>query len=218
MKITINNIEINIVQAKLKDWLMLSDIMHEISKEKTLKNYYKVAELIYTYNSVGCKNSSIDWHTISWIDTVSVFSELIKINRIKKKFPIFSAEETSTKEKSDEDVPWTYIGRTWYLWAHLLASSYSWKISEIEELEVEEAVPLIQEILADKQLTKEFQWSMSEIAYPYNSTTKKSVFSPLHRPEWMKPKVKQIKKIKVRKDFVPVGNVIDLGKMKEHIK
>jgi len=71
---------------------------------------------------------------------------------------------------------------------------------------------LIQEILTDDQLEKEFAHSLSEVAYEYSSQTKKSHKVPLDRPVWMRPKfIKAEKKIKIPANLIPIGNTINLS-------
>jgi hypothetical protein len=63
----------------------------------------------------------------------------------------------------------------------------------------------------EEQLDKEWTYSLSEIAFPYNSSTKKSEYKPLDRPEWMLPiSPKQLPVIKMRKDMMPMGNIVDM--------
>jgi hypothetical protein len=64
-------------------------------------------------------------------------------------------------------------------------SKYGWTLENTENLYFNDAIAYIQEILIDEQLDKEWQWSLSEIAYQYNDALKKSEFKPLPRPSWM---------------------------------
>jgi len=64
-------------------------------------------------------------------------------------------------------------------------------------------------MLVDDQLEKEWEWSLSELAYSYNSSTKKSEFKELPRPDWMDGKeIEEIKLIKIPKSMMPVGQVV----------
>ena len=99
------------------------------------------------------------------------------------------------------------------MWVNILAERYGWTFDTISNLDTDVALALIQEILTDKQLEKEFLWGMSEIAYPYNSQTKESKFSPLQRPYWMKAAPQEIKMVRIRKSMLPVGNVQDVSGM-----
>lgn len=80
--------------------------------------------------------------------------------------------------------------------------------NQTSELDPDDGVALLQEILTDDQLEKEWQWSLSEIAYPYNPDTKKSEFKNLPRPVWMQKEIrKPVKQIKIPASMLPVGIV-----------
>jgi hypothetical protein len=83
---------------------------------------------------------------------------------------------------------------------------------------VETVFQLAQEILVDKQLEREFLWSMSEIAYPYNKSTKRSEFKELTRPEFMWQKASEPKRFKIPVRLMPMGDVKDVGGMSEYIQ
>jgi hypothetical protein len=213
--IKIGNKDIELSKVKLKMWLLMADVLSEYEEAKKEKNFIHMAECMYKYLDMGIKDVDIVWRDAPWIDTVSVFIALNKVNRLNIKFPIFSAD---AKKQSKSGIDIEYPNRTWYLWMNLIASAYHWGMDTIAQLDVEDAIPLIQEIFIDQQYKREWEWSLSEIAYPYNSSTKKSKYVPLERPSWMTSHVAAPMKTLIRKDFMPVGNVIDLGKMGEHIK
>jgi hypothetical protein len=110
----------------------------------------------------------------------------------------------STKEEES----WDYEGRTWYLYAHMLASEFGWSLDEIAELDVDDAFALLQEILISSQLEKEWQWSMSDKSYGKDKNTGEWRYFNLPRPPWMEDKPKEPKKIMIPKSLLPVGNVI----------
>jgi hypothetical protein len=83
--------------------------------------------------------------------------------------------------------------------------------------DVDVALAHIQEILTDEQLEREFYWGTSEIAYPYNPTTKQSKFSPLTRPYFMAAPAPQLKRIQIPRGLMPVGEGIDSGGMEKYI-
>ena len=112
---------------------------------------------------------------------------------------------------------WDYEGRTWYSWVHDLAHAYGWSMEYIAELDIDDASSLLQELIIDDQLEKEFYWMTSEIAYPYNESSKKSEFKPLDRPIWMRDEIRSIKEgkdqtVRILKEHLPVGNIIKLYK------
>jgi hypothetical protein len=111
---------------------------------------------------------------------------------------------TPSNEKQ-EDAEWSYDGRTWHLYSHMLAKSYGWTLEYISCLRIEEGLAKIQEILTDEQLEREFYYGLSEAAYSYDSRSKTSKFNPLPRPHWMRKRMKEIKKFPIPAAMLPVG-------------
>lgn len=110
-------------------------------------------------------------------------------------------------KKSD----WDYEGRSWMYFSHLLANAYGWTLEYIAEMDVNEAIGQIQEILTSEYLDQEFTHSLSEVSYTYNKNTKKSDYKPLPRPYWMRPVSQPTKKVRIRRDMLPMGHVVDVS-------
>lgn len=144
----------------------------------------------------------------SWENTV--FS-LIEATRLQpdKNLPFLK----DAPKEGGKPADWDYDGREWAYWSHLIAKTYGWTLEYIGELDVNEALARVQEILTDEQLEREFYYGLSEIAYPYNKSTKQNHFKPLGRPYWMKPVTAPIQKTMIRKDMLPVGLVNDVSGM-----
>lgn len=108
--------------------------------------------------------------------------------------------------------PYEYPDRVWAHWMHKLASRYGWTRDQVFELWPEEAAVYMQEIMVAEYDEAEERRALSELSYSYDKQSKTSRFIPLPRPGWMAgreaPKLRRI-----RKDMLPVGNVIDLEKM-----
>lgn len=119
--------------------------------------------------------------------------------------------------KSDRESDAEYKGRTWNYFSHLLASAYGWTLEYIAGLDVNEALGHIQEVLTKEYLDQEFQHSLSEVAYVYNKSTKKSDYKPLPKPYWMRPIAKPIKRFRIKRSLLPVGYVIDSSGMAEQL-
>lgn len=138
-----------------------------------------------------------------WVKLISAFYFCISKNP-QVKLPI-----TQPTNENHKDEPWDYPERTWYLYAHMIAESYGWSLEYISQLKVEDALAIIQEILVDEQLEHEFYYGLSEVAYPYNASTKKSDFKPLSRPGWMRPRVEpdKIQRTQIPRSLMPVGVV-----------
>jgi hypothetical protein len=195
-------------KAHLKLWLQLSDTYEKFLQASKESSYLMMAEAIYEYLGVAL-GGIFNWHEVAWFDTVSTFAELVKLNVPTLAVPLMSSKGEKEKEKK----PWEYKERSWYAWAHIFISNYGWSIEYVAELEIEDAVALLQEIELDEQFKHEFTWQLSEIAYPYNNATRKSEFKPLPRPDWMLPHNKEIKKVMIPRSMLPMGVVENLSGM-----
>jgi hypothetical protein len=111
-------------------------------------------------------------------------------------------------EEGKETLTWDYPNRSWWSLCRLLTKEFGWSVEYVENLDVATAMHIIQEVLIEEQLDKEWQWLLSERAVKYNEGTKKYEPNPLPRPNWMRPIPKQPKKIMIRKDMMPVGIII----------
>lgn len=119
--------------------------------------------------------------------------------------------------KNSKKTDWEYEGRTWHRMSHLLSDSYGWTLEYIAEMDVNEALGHVQEILTQDYLDKEFNRSLSEVCYEYNKSTKKSTFRASPVPYWMRPPSKPIKRFRIKRSLLPVGNVIDVSGMAEQV-
>jgi len=206
---TIDGREYNYSRPKLKLWLQLDELNLEIRKAITKKDFLSMSALICKYLVTAFSDSNLeDWQNCTWKDTVSIFTEVLLFSTPDLDIPL----SNSNKNKI-EKVVWDYPGRSWANWANMFAKSYGWTLEYIAELDVEEAFKLMQELLLDDQMDKEWSWALSEISYQYDEVTKKSTFKPLSRPYWMLPTPEAPKKVKILSILMPVGNVIDLSKM-----
>lgn len=145
------------------------------------------------------------------------------------KTPVFSLMDGFEKFNPDASLPilrpskesktsdWEYKGRSWNYFSHLLADAYGWTLEYIADLDINEALGHIQEVLTEDYLDREFQHSLSEVAYIYNKSTKKSEYKPLPLPYWMRPASKPIKRFRIRRDMLPVGYVIDSSGMADQV-
>lgn len=119
----------------------------------------------------------------------------------------------SPKAKKESD--WEYKGRSWNYFSHLLADAYGWTLEYIAELDVNEALGHIQEVLTSEHLEHEFYHSLSEVAFAYNKSTKKSDYKPLTRPYWMLPVAKPLRKFRIPKSLLPLGVGVDMSGLPE---
>jgi len=115
-------------------------------------------------------------------------------------------KDNNRREKEEERERWEYDGRYVIQWIDLLAKEYGWTYDYISNLDINLVAHLIQEILVNDQLEKEWQYSLTEIAYKYDSGSKKSSLVPLNRPYWMRKEADAvIKTTKIKKSLLPHG-------------
>ena len=205
--VTIGENDYEISRLRLKEWLYLEEAKLAIKDAIDKKDRDVLVASIFKYLSIAFSDCGIVWDTLPWLDVYVAFVSAQEVNQLQVRLPMLIIQS-----KNDKKQPWEYSGRMWYRWAHIFASQYGWDMNKIATLEPDDAVSLLQEIIVDEQLDREWEWSLTEIAYPYNENSKKSEFQPLERPEWMVVKTPtEIKKIRIRKDMLPIGNVIRLG-------
>ena len=192
-------------RVKFRRWTELEDLREQVARAAD-ENADEFPKKIYAYLSVALDVKEDEISGLSWIECVSLFYATHEKNLPSSTLPLVSVK---VKESKHVKIEWDYPGRTWYLYAHLLANAYGWTLDVIGELEINDALALIQEVLTDEQLEREFLWGMSEVAYPYNKSTKQSKYHPLPRPNWMLPEVQEIKKVKIPKSMMPQGLILD---------
>lgn len=164
--------------------------------------------------AVSPSPSGVEWDKVPWYEFLEIYSKAIEINSPKLEFPILRGSGGDTKKQ-----PWEYEGRSWYFWFNLFAKNYGWSEDEIANLDIDDALGLYQELQIDDQMDKEWEWGLSEIAYPYDASTKKQKYKPLQRPNWMMPMVpKQLPVVRMKKSHLPMGNIIDLQELERERK
>ena len=205
-EVTIGDVKITFKRLLLKEWTVLEEnkvVMQEAVKRKDFHGIFDtVSSCILT-----ASNAKVKWEDKPWFDMLQAYGEAIAINSPTKPFPILTSQE-----EKDDKLPWEYPGRIWYFWVNLFANTYGWTKEQVEVLDIDDAIGLYQETLIDDQLQKEWEWIGYDAAFPYNESTKKSVFKELIRPMWMMGITAKPKTIKMLKTLIPVGNVKSFNK------
>lgn len=183
-------------KAKLKRWFELEDIRRKI--QLATGQGKNVSELICSYLSVAI--CDLNWLKLPWTDIIEDYALALNIHRPEKNHKIFLSKEQS-KALTDDG--------SWYSWANLFANKFGWSLEYIAELDIDDAISLIQEILYSDQLEKEWEWGLSEKSVSYDKASGKGKFVPLKRPDWMVPTEiqKPAKSVKILKSMLPVGVV-----------
>lgn len=188
---------------RLRKWILL-----EAKKEQIIKAIGSGSDFpseLFSYLSIALGVSYERYKQADWTILVEAFYLCIS------KSPVLELPITTPSHETSKEESWDYPTRTWHLYSHLLAKSYGWTLEYISQLQVEEALSKIQEIIVDDQLSREFEYGLSEVAYHYDKNSKTSKFVPLPRPHWMRTKIQPIKRMLIPKSMLPVGNVISEG-------
>ena len=215
--IHLGDTEYSVERFRLRKWLELEDIRADIVKATEELSIDRFVESVYAYIFMGIGQEQsldrINLNHLPWFEVAAAYIEISAINVPRYAFPLLKAKV------EEEKVAWDYDGRTWYIWSHALASEYGWNLEYIAELDIDDAIALLQEIIVKDQLEKEFEYGLSEIAYVYDSNSGKSKFQPMGRPGWMEMlSAGTLKKVKFHKSMLPVGNVVHLGGMDEALE
>lgn len=191
------------LRARLGLFLKLERCLHDLREAIKQRNSGGVVSAIYRYLTTAT-NEAIDFSELNWFEILTAFFNVRGMNVVLIELPIL---KTRIEERASIS-PWDHPDRPFLMWIHLLAQNYGWSLTEIESLWPEDAAMYVQEILVDEQLIREWQYSLSSVAYPADSKGKVR-FKPLPRPSWMQKG--RPRKMKVLKELLPVGVIINLS-------
>jgi hypothetical protein len=204
--------ELKVKRANLCEWVRIGELQEEIGECLDNGNVIQAATDILEIIRISIPD--IDYSSRFWYDVSVLFQSVIAINAPSEKFPILKNFTEANKGGKRKKEAWDYRGRGWYFWLHTFAQKYGWDEKTIANLNIDDAVGLYQEIVLEDQMRHEWEWGLSEIAYSYDKTTKKSKLIPLPRPAWMavNPEKKQDPEVlRVNKAFMPMGNIVDIA-------
>lgn len=208
-KIKIGISEYTLVRLTLRGWAGLEKFKAQMDIAISKHDFKEIFSCMVSFieMAISPSPSGVEWYKLPWFDFVSIYSKAVELNSPTIEFPILRSSNGKEKKK----LPWEYEGRAWYFWLNLFAKHYGWHEEDIAKLDIDTAIGAYQEMSIDDQLEKEWEWGLSEMAYPFNKSTKKSEYKPLQRPSWMMPMVpKQLPVVKIKKSLLPVGNIIDV--------
>jgi len=212
VSIGVNGKSIDIKRANLRLWFNLEDVRSKLKEAAERGDTLAVSLLICSYLSVASDENIETFQDAPWEEVATAFVDVSALNSPRLQFPLFNNDDI----KPFDTVSWDYEGRLWYLWVHLLAKAYGWTEEYISELEIESGLAFIQEAMVEEQLRKEWEWSLTELAYEFNKNSKTSRLKPLPRPNWMRAVRKEIKKTKMLRMMLPFGLIENLSGMGLH--
>lgn len=192
------------LKYKFKQWIELEEIKGYIFRaaEETRVEF---PELVFDFLSAALFLDKKELATQKWSDVLGMFADVCKDLVPDQDIPILHAPKGNGAKEA-----WEYRGRTWYFYANKFAEKYGWELEYSADLSVKDALGLIQEMLVDEQLDREFQWGMSEASVTYDKLSQQTRPNPLPRPYFMaqaKEKDLPVQKIKIPKNLLPIGSV-----------
>lgn len=198
--------EFTATRARLGLYLRLEIIRSRLLKETKAKGGGEIADALFDYISLCVPELTREEFDASpWFEAINAFLTLATMNMIQDDFAILRHHRPS-----GPSAPWDYPERLRVSWIHLIADAYKWRLEEIENLFLEDAVAFAQEIEVSEQMRNEFLHSLSEVAYPYNEGTKKHHYKPLTRPLWMVMRDEESVKTMIPKWALPAGKIVTL--------
>lgn len=153
-------------RLNLHGWISLQIKKEEISQSGDIALVDKIFEFIHQGISLPLE----EYEMLPWYFIGEAFQFIDRLNSPSKDFPFLRPSEERPQETV---INWDYPGRTWYVWFNTFAKKFGWTKETIADLDIDDACGLMQEIVIDEQMEKEFLHSLSEISYPYNPSTKK---------------------------------------------
>ena len=195
------------LRLKLRSWLEFEQLQVESTKAIAIKDGKAYARCLIRLVAMASTCPEEEISTAPWYEAIEAINKTILVNQMRE-IPI-----TQVSSDPNEKKPvWEYEGRTWFWWWHFFAKEYGWNKEQVENLDIDEAISLLQECLLDRQFEREWEYGLSELAYPYDPTTKRGVFKPLSRPDWMTGRqqqaLKAMQKVRFKKSMLPVGGII----------
>lgn len=191
-------------QPKFRRWVTLEEQKNKILRAVE-ESSDEFPNHLFDFLSTALYLPSRYFRRAGWTKIIlALYKALAKLS-YKTELALF---EPSKDDKKDDSVSWNYEGRAWHLYAHLIAGKYGWSLEYISDLRLPVVLPLIQEILLDDQLNKEFLWTMSERSSYYDDKSKTSKLNPLPRPDWMNKHIDPAKELKITKiptKMMPMG-------------
>ena len=206
--ISLGGQEYEIFRARLGKYLLLQEAAASLQKagEAAAKGggSEPIAAAFAAYFNVYIPDlTQAQISTYSWVEIFSAMADISLLNNIEIDFAILKYQTDSGLP-----APWEYPERMRHYWVHVLAFAYKWSKEQIENIWPEEAFAYLQEIIAQDQQDREFEHSLSEVAYQYDSGTKKSRYKPLIRPAWMVLRDPNMMIMKIPAFLIPQGKIV----------
>jgi len=203
IKVRLNGREVSVSRARLGLFLKLEPYLRDLKNAVEQRDSGGVVLALHQY-LISAVEEQVNLGKANWLELLTAFFLIKRMNTVSVDLPMLMERIVAR----GPETPWDHPHRPFFMWVHLLATRYGWSLTEIESLWPEDAAMYVQEILVDEQLEREWEYSLSPVAYPADKKGKVR-FTPLTRPVWMRKAGPR--KTKIYKKLLPVGHIIDLS-------
>ena len=193
-----------IPRARLGLHLRLDKIAGEVEEAFVNRDSHQIADRMNAYLSI----CDLSVAPLSGFEQLMAYSTLTRLNTLQGAFAFQKQQAPDSKLPS-----YHYSGRYIAWWVHQLSWHYGWSRDDIMALWPEEAAAYLQEIMVQELDDFERIRSLSELSYSYDKATQKSRFIPTPKPNWMVDAGTVKKLFRIRRDMMPIGNIIELDKL-----
>jgi len=215
IKVQLRDKTITIYRAKFRDHLLLARLRKDFA-DCIRRDMATEAKAIFRLYFLTAGITEEMYESMDAKDALFVYLLLVELNSFKIELPFLTVNESDngdgTQDKKEEPLPYDYPDRQWAKWITFLAETFGWTRNDIFEMYPEEVACYMQEAIVITYFRREDERSLSKVSYKYDEGSKKYSFIPTPMPFWMsKELMKEETKVKIRKDMLPAGNVIDLS-------
>lgn len=185
-------------RARLGTFVLLQEAKAELERAGRAWDTGAVADALFHYlqTAIGLERGMFE--VLTWTEALTAYGALDTLNILPER------QQFSVLRYGGDGRPpaWDFAGRDIIVWIDLFARSYHWTKDEVVNLYPEEAIALLQEIMAHDFYERRFNHSLSEIAYRVDRSGK-ATYVPLAPPYWMAARDQPV--FKVEKALVPLG-------------
>lgn len=194
--------EFRLARARLGPFVRMGAAERARRAAATAQDTGAMADAIFAYLAAAVGLDRGTFESATWLDIMTAFTAALRLNRIPdaERLAVLNTPESGKRPR------WDYEGRDIIEWVDLFARAYGWTKEYVCDLYPEEAVALSQEIMASEYRERRFFHSLSEVNYTVERSGRRR-YLELDPPYWMLAHVGP-KKTRMRKDMLPIGNVV----------
>jgi hypothetical protein len=198
--VAIGGREYTFARARLGTFVLLQQAKEALEAASRAWDTGGLADALFAHVSAGMGLDRAEFEVAPWTDILTAFEAVETLNILRERESLSVIRYGSTGRPP----AWDFAGRDIVVWIDLFARAYGWTRDEVLDLYPEEALALLQEIMAHDFYERRFIHSLSEVAYRVDKSGK-ATYVPLLPPYWMAARDKPL--FQVEKSLVPLGVV-----------